>query len=366
MSLHHLIPAFSLLLLFLHGVCPSTCFSGDLLDNPLYLGAYLYQGKCTACHGKYNDENIAAEYDSVKELTRAIGHESCSISWSKRAGGELGNREIRALAFFMLQWEQKGRPDIPPLPSFREEKILIPTVKKNKEKPALEQQKQAGLPSHLRSLLRKDQIAQGGYLYVQHCYRCHLDYHKSRMGRSTTPENLRKIISEGKTSTQMKPFSRMLGGELKKSEIEAIANYILLWEQAGEELAIAKELVEPPAMDPSAYKPLRLMRFAEVRGNREIGGKLFEHHCGTCHGKTGQGNIGPSLHHGSFGMRPDLFIRSVLKKGVPASPMKPVSRNLGGALSNKEIDDIVIYVIYFNQPWRMLHGTIGEFKGWGK
>ncbi|MEE4135684.1 MAG: cytochrome c [Desulforhopalus sp.] len=325
----------------------------QVLRDPVALGAWLYQWQCLGCHGDYARDRFGDEYDDQEELVAAIESGGCKISWARKAGGQFGSQEIEALAAYVQKWEEgEGPPDLPPLPPPPVEETSAPaTVSGDAEKepaPTLPVNENA-LSSVLQKLVDRNHIAHGGWLYTRNCYRCHLTYEQARMGKGMASETVQRFIAEGKTSTQMKPFSQMLGGELKNSEIKDITRYITTWEEYGEPLAIAKELMIPPAIDPADFKPLRLTRFSPVQGDRSVGGRLFRLHCSGCHGSGGEGYFGASLRSGAWTLRQDLFVKAVVKAGVPGTLMRSWDSGSGGQLAAREIDDLVAHVIHWQQ-----------------
>ena len=328
-------------------VSPAKHYEG-VLGDPVALGAWLYQGHCLKCHGGYAEERLAEAYDDESDLADAVGSGGCSISWARNNGGPLGHTEIKGLVEYMLTWEEDGAaPDLPELPPQPQKKVVSPHTKpanEHKQAAVPDEYAEAQLPPALKRVLESNLTAQGGYLYTGNCYRCHLTYLQARMGRGLSEETLNRTISEGKTSTQMKPFSRMLGGDLKNSEIKAITTYILAWEEAGEPLAIAAELMRPPALDPADFVPIRLTRYKIVSGDAAVGSRLYRLNCMGCHGAGGEGRIGTSLVEKKWVLRPDLFFKSVVKKGIPGSLMKGWDSNAGGSFSAKDVDDLVAYL----------------------
>lgn len=331
-------------LLTISAPASSRIYSGILAD-PLVLGAWIYEGKCVSCHGDYDSAHMAEEYDDEAELVEAIGSTGCRISWARKEGGVLGHNEINGLVQFMTAWEEAGeRPNLPELPPQPVEVVQVP-AKKNRKKQSVnvsDSQKDPLAPE-LRQVVENNPIAMGGWLYTTNCYRCHLTYDQARMGKGLERESVHRFISEGKTSTQMSPFSRMLGGNLKNSEIRAVVDYVTTWEKAGENLAIASELMTPPALDPSEFIPIRLTRFLDVTGELQSGAELYRSNCSLCHGGAGKGYLGPPL-FGFWSLRPDLYLKSTIKKGVPESPM-PSWEKGDHRLSAKDIDDLVSYIV---------------------
>ncbi len=317
-----------------------------VLSDPVVLGGWLFKSKCIRCHTDYEEERLAGDYDSESSLAKAIENGGCRISWARRKGGPLGRTEIHALAKYMMQWEEDDEePELPELPPLLVDEPSNPSHKKEKKKDKeTAEQDDNALAPELQQLVDNNLIAKGGWLYTNNCYRCHLTYEIGRQGKGFQPEQLYRTIREGKISTQMTPFSRLLGGPFSNKDIKAVAEYILLWEKTQEPLAIAPQLMTPPALDPSDFKPIRLTRFPQVHGDNKAGKTLFITHCATCHGSFGEGYIGPSFLKRKWVTRPDLFIKSVVRKGIPGSLMKSWDQGNGGKLSAKDIEDVVSYV----------------------
>jgi mono/diheme cytochrome c family protein len=332
---------------------PAKSYEG-VLQEPVVLGAWLYRWKCLGCHGDYGQDRFGREYDGKEALTEAIESKGCRTSWSQKNGGPFAGKEIGAVVAFVRKWEeQDGPPSLPPLPPTPEEEVkAVATTPRATKDAAQDPAPKTGEPAlsrELQQLMDSNQVAHGAWLYTRNCYRCHLTYGQGRMGKGLPYESVQRFIIEGKTTTQMKPFSQMFGGELKNSEIKNITTYITTWEKAGEPLAIAKQLMTPPALDQNDFKPLRLTRFKPVQGDISAGERLYRLHCGGCHGRQGEGYLGTGLRHGKWTQRPDLFFKAVVKKGVPGTLMKSWDSSAGGRFSAKEIDDLVAFVTLWQQ-----------------
>jgi mono/diheme cytochrome c family protein len=202
----------------------------------------------------------------------------------------------------------------------------------------------------LKLLMKNNSVAHGAYLYVQNCYRCHLTYQKARNGRGVATDTLTRTIANGKTSTQMTPFSRMRGGNLKNKEIDDIVAYITAWEKLGSPLALPDGLMKAPEADPAALIPIGLPKFPLIQGDTQQGARLYARYCNRCHGSQGEGYIGPRLSKTWWSLRPDLTVKSFIKQGVPGSVMPAWSQNAGGDLSAKDIEDLVTHVIDWSKP----------------
>lgn len=315
-----------------------------VLRDPVALGAWLYSSSCRNCHGEYAKERPAENYEDRDELISAIGSGKCRVKWSRTAGGNMGTNELAAIADYMLKWEENvaepSLPELPPQPLRPAASIPLPETATT---PVIAQPltTEAALSPPLQQLIKSNSVVEGGWLYTNNCYRCHLTYQHARMGKGLDREMLVRTISEGKTSTQMKGFSRLRGGKLKSSEIKSVATYITTWETKGEPLAIAEQLMTPPAFDPAEFVPVRLPRFQTITGDTTAGTTLFSRNCTICHGTRGEGYLGPSLRAGKSVLRPDLYLKSIIKQGVPGSIMRSWSSISRGNLSAKDIDDIV-------------------------
>lgn len=339
-----LLPVILVLLLALPGSAAADLFA----DNPLAHGAWLFKAHCSRCHGPYDRQRPAEEYDDEDELRAAVASDGCRVKWLRSAGGILSPREIDAVAGYMTAWEKRGaEPELPPLPELPAVEAppapAPPTGGAPPVVPSQPGQAQAALSPALTRLVESNPVARGAWLYTANCYRCHLSYASARMGRNMQPAQLRKIIEMGKTSTQMTGFSLLAGGRLKNSDIDAVTRYIAAWEQADAPLAIAPELLVPPAVDPSALRPTGLPRFPKVAGDPARGGTVFAALCSRCHGADRQGLVGRRLLPPWPGLRPDLLLKSTIKNGIPGSLMP--SFGVRGILSPKQVDDLVTFLL---------------------
>lgn len=313
----------------------------EIFRDAVHHGAWLYEGNCVNCHGIYGKARVGEDYDGDEELAEAIVVGGCKHSWGRRAGGPLGREEIEALVRYISLWESLGKePELPPLPPQPKTREIKKDKSPEQQKTELETTDKDPLSPPLRQLVEDNPIARGAWLYTGNCYRCHLGYDQARMGKGQEPDTVARIIREGKTSTQMTPFSQLLGGNLRNSEILTITDYIMAWERAGAPLAIARPLLQPPALDPIDFLPLRLPRFKTIQGEHQSGRALFIRSCAGCHGPQGEGYIGSDLKNGINSLRPDLYIKSVIKRGIANSPM-PSFTTAPLRLSGREIDDLV-------------------------
>jgi hypothetical protein len=75
-----------------------------VLEDPVTMGAWLYGGNCSRCHGPYGDDRFAKRL-TAKTSMPAFGFTN---------GGPLKRRDIDAVVAFISAWETAGAP--PPLP----------------------------------------------------------------------------------------------------------------------------------------------------------------------------------------------------------------------------------------------------------
>ena len=67
---------------------------------------------------------------------------------------------------------------------------------------------------------------------------------------------------------------------------------------------------------------------------------LLHQDCGSCHGMTLKGGLGPSLLPEALDGKPASYLRQVISKGVPDKAMPPWE----GILQAQEIDFLVSYL----------------------
>ena len=173
-----------------------------VLEDPLALGAWLYQSSCTRCHGSYGSSRLGDGYESGEELLGAISGESCEIDWSRRGGGPFKNQELTGLVSYMLKWESlDAEPDLPELPE-----LAVGAVEACRRLTAIRQREELGpepqedpvMAGGVAHLLAANTVARGGYLYTRNCYRCHLSYEQARMGKACPERRCRPLSGRGK------------------------------------------------------------------------------------------------------------------------------------------------------------------------
>lgn len=188
-----------------------------------------------------------------------------------------------------------------------------------------------------------DQVTEGARLYAENCAVCHGQTGEGRVGvqlakdwPSIRPDLLvRSVIEEGVEGTAMPAWNQKYGGPLSDAEIDAIVAYILSW-QSG-----------PPQVWPTPTPMLvtTLVPPAGVSGDPNIGAQLYAQNCAVCHGPSGEGRVGVTLAKAWPSLHPDLTIQSIIKRGVPGSPMPTWGQENGGPLSDEDVENIVAYIL---------------------
>jgi mono/diheme cytochrome c family protein len=216
-----------------------------------------------------------------------------------------------------------------------------------------------------------EQQALGARLFAENCAVCHGPSGEGRVGAELSKDwpsirpdlTVRSIISNGVPGTAMPAWSQAQGGPLSETEIDALVAHILSW-QTGDATAITPGPTNTP-LQPITPPP-------NVQGDPNRGAQLYTQNCAVCHGEQGEGRIGATLAKSWSGVRPDLSIRAAIANGVPGAAMPAWSQANGGPLSDPQIDDIVSYILSWEndaqaQPTVVVsEAPMSDFmRGWG-
>ena len=184
----------------------------------------------------------------------------------------------------------------------------------------------------------------GQQLYDTHCAVCHGANGDGGVGvplslpdfqYGITDDFLTKTIRYGRPGRVMPAF-----GQLNDSEINALVKHIRQW-------APGKPIAPPKK---------------KITGDIKHGKQLYQKHCTSCHGASGEGGKGtgvtfsrprdlaiipPALSNSGFlAAASDQIIKAALMNGREGTPMISYLKH---GLSEKDIDDIVVYVRSFEK-----------------
>ena len=329
----------------------------DVLKDPVALGAWLYEGHCIGCHGPYEKARIAGLFDDEADLRAAIegGGRGCQVAWSTRNGGPLRSAEIKALAQYMLTWEELGAaPNLSPLPP-QPTATPTPLPAPGAGAAAIRDATPTPTPApeldpQIRLIIEGSELARGAWLYTQNCYRCHLDYGYARMARALSAQKVEAAVKAGKIGTSMPAFGRREGGDLSISDIRSIVRYVMAFEQLDASPALPAGLFRPPTPDPSKLAMIPLPDIPRASGNARAGARWYVQRCARCHGLAGEGGIGPLLAKPWPSVRPDLTVKAAIAAGVPGTLMRAWDQAAGGELTGQQVDDLVVYILQMTPP----------------
>lgn len=181
----------------------------------------------------------------------------------------------------------------------------------------------------------------GGELYVENCAMCHGIEGQGRIGASLDSfpgiqidSTLRQAISEGIEGSVMPAWLQSEGGPLTGEDVDDIVAYI------AESFAGTEPIAPAPTYIAPVIPPL-----PEVVGDPSQGAVDYQANCTVCHGDQGQGRFGKPLAQSWPGNQPEVFIRQVIREGISGSVMPGWSQDLGGPLSDEEIDNVTAYIL---------------------
>jgi len=203
----------------------------------------------------------------------------------------------------------------------------------------------------------RDPVVHGAWLYEGNCTRCHGPYDRERVGRDLGASELKARISGESRQGCTIDWGRRYGGPLSAREIDALARYIVAWEEGGgppplpplpplptptprptatpePDRAQATPVPATPEMDPT----VRMI----VEGNPlALGAWLYTRHCYRCHLSYEQARMGKG--------KSNAFIQRTIENGKTATSMKPFSRRKGGSLKVREIRAIARYIVAWEE-----------------
>ncbi|MCP4600384.1 MAG: c-type cytochrome [Proteobacteria bacterium] len=265
----------------------------NALLKPDSTGKELFVRYCSACHGKHgeggvrigrmgttlnNDDFLSLASDKFIRGIIRLGrnsHNKVMPAWGEGAGG-LSNDEIDKVVNYIVSWKTTA-PDT--------------DIVYNQERSI-----QAGMEHYQRV-----------------CADCHGTHREGRIGPSLVSPELFQIASTRflyETITKGRPGTAMPGwNALTKEQLSSLLAFLLSHD---------KPNVEVTEVSPN--------------GDRGFGEEIFLSHCSTCHGRRGEGGIGPSLNSPEMAALADdgFWIQTVVKgrkdSGMPAWSQLPADQ----------------------------------------
>jgi len=196
-----------------------------------------------------------------------------------------------------------------------------------------EEQKQMALKLRPDDKLDSSAMVHAEALYTKYCALCHGNNREgyaadnapslrshSLLATSKSTNFLRYTIHYGREGTAMAGYLDRQGGPLEYIEVELLMQW--LYEMSEVDSAI--ELSREP-----------------VRGDVQIGKKLYDKNCAVCHGKGGEGVSAPALSNPMLlATATDHFLRYAIAEGREGTPMI----GFKDSLSNEEIDGLTAFL----------------------
>jgi mono/diheme cytochrome c family protein len=278
-------------------------------ERPAYSGARAWQLFCAVCHGqkgegkdyrvfktttpKLNSQDFlaVASRDMIRySIAHGRGGRTMS-AWNEINGG-LSPAEIDALVDHIRGW---------------------------KEEP----------PTYADVRLARADREGGSLLYRSRCGTCHGLDGEGGIGPALNNQEFLSIASDeflfetivtGRSNTGMPSWS-----QLSATELASVMAFIRGWQRI-------------PSVKTST---------AKITGHIQNGESLFNVMCVGCHGKYGQGSVGPAILNNDFlSAASDEFILHSISRGRGSSAMRSWARGSQGLteLTDREMRDIVAFI----------------------
>lgn len=312
-------------------------------------GQRLFTINCSSCHGK--SVAIQGDAEELKNLISKGGKHLEMPPWRER----ISDNEIDVLAQYVVDPNAtpEGAPlfeqhcsachgsRIPQLESVEEAKQVISSGGPHETMPVwgnvLTSEQLDALVAFTLSAAEGTSLEVGQKLFTTNCAPCHGEFGEGGVNpaqaadiiapistgeylRTRDDFTLRAIISEGQPNLGMSPFGTNFGGPLSDEEIDAIVAFLRSWE------------ANPPVEVPPEVKSGQAALDAET---------IFTDLCSQCHGKLGEGGIGPTLRSPEFQDKyTDEEIFNTINLGHEATAMI----GWGDILSAEQIQQLVTFI----------------------
>jgi mono/diheme cytochrome c family protein len=195
----------------------------------------------------------------------------------------------------------------------------------------------------------------GADLYLEYCVMCHGEDARGRVGANLQnfpgiePDlAMRSVIAEGVRGSVMPAWSEGNGGPLTEADIDDITTYIL-GVLGGTEPVVPAPTIQAPVIEP----------LPQVEGDPGQGAIVFERNCAACHGEQAEGGFGWPLAKAWPGNQPEVYIKSVTSGGIENTVMPGWAQDVGGPLSDEQIDDVTAYILTLS-PIQTIPPTVPE------
>jgi mono/diheme cytochrome c family protein len=208
-----------------------------------------------------------------------------------------------------------------------------------------------GKPRESDRPITAEQIEDFVTLYSTHCTGCHgadgkngpAPPHNDPLFLAIVPDDeLRRVITEGRTGTPMTSFAKNKGGPLTEKQIDIVAKGI-------KQRWAAPETVKK-------HPPPYLLSSAKA-GDKKAGLEVFARDCAMCHAERGQGSeeAGAINDPAFLALVSDQALRRYIITGRPDFHMPNYVDREDADLNSQEINDLVALLAY----WRV-GGSVNE------
>lgn len=147
---------------------------------------------------------------------------------------------------------------------------------------------------------------------------------------------LRRVTAEGRPKTAMPAFARSAGGTLSDAQIDVLVAGIRGWAPAG--------------LKPEPQAPLYA---AEAAADSRRGAKVFQSHCGACHGVDGRGGktAGSVVDDSFLELVSEQGLRTTIIAGRADLGCPDWQHDAGPPLSSSDVSDTVAWLLDQRPPF---------------
>ena len=322
-------------------------------------GQRLFAVNCAGCHGQ--GVAFAGTEGELRILISQGGHDLSMPAWK----GTLSESDLDTLASYVTDpgSEPSGEAlfgqhcaachgDVVPSAPDKESAVkIISSGGAHVTMPIwgdiLTSEQLDALTKHTFDTSKGTGSAAGAQLFANYCSSCHGQFgeggpNPARAGDIIAPISsaeylktrdnvtLQNIISQGQPNFGMSPFGASNGGPLDDEEIESIVAFIRSWE-ANPPVELPPEIISatPSAPDQSSLS----------------GSQVFVSVCGSCHGESGEGGVGPALNTQEFQDKyDDQAMFDTISNGHEATTMIA----WGEILTSEQITELVQFIRHLN------------------